>query len=427
MKKVWTNILYLFFPVWFVLTGCKERFEPNLPTVATGYLVVEGIINSGPGETKIKLTRSMVIASQNRTVTPELRARVQVEGEDNTILPLSEESQGFYRAEQLNLERHTKYRLRIKTTSGKEYVSDFAEVKKTPAIDSINWRKENDGVQIYVNTHNPQNDTRYYKWDYEETWEYVSAVDTNYKWENGMVVERAPDEHKYRCWSQGGSTNLLLGSSAKLSQDIIYLNPLAFIPHGSIKLSHKYSILVKQYALTQEAYQFLQMMKKNTETMGSFFDPQPSELRGNIRCVTNPEEPVIGFVSVCDVVEKRIFVDKSEIGDWGYKQICDRRLVVINPDSMAWYFAAKAKRYPKFPYGGSDDPSTPPDSLYQTPHCCPAIPIEIRAEQKPGEPTNFCCVFVPVTWTPRGWESLSNICADCTVRGGNTTKPDFWP
>jgi hypothetical protein len=421
MKKEWINIIYLLFSGWFLFAGCKERFEPDLPVMATGYLVVEGVINTGPGETKIKLSRSLQLGAEKGAAAPELKAQLQVEGSDETMYPLTEKGEGVYVTGGLNLAAAVQYRLRITTAAGKDYLSDFTAVKKTPPIDSINWRREANGLQLYVNAHDPQNNTRYYQWDYEETWEYLSAADAGYKWENGMVVERAPDEHTYRCWGQAGATSLLLGSSAKLSQDIIYLSPLVFIPPASIKLSHRYSILVRQYALSRQAYEFLQMMKKNTETTGSFFDPQPSALKGNIRCLSNPDEPVIGYISACDVIEKRIFIAGSEIDNWGYQVLCKSYLVVNHPDSMVWYFEGKANPYPRF-FEASTGQRLP-----QTPHCCPPMTLEQRIENKDNTPSGTCCVYIPISKSTSGWQALSDICADCTLRGGKTIKPDFWP
>ncbi|MGV3588821.1 MAG: DUF4249 domain-containing protein [Adhaeribacter sp.] len=390
-----------------VITACKERFEPNLPNQANSYLVVEGLINTGPGETRIKLTRTNPLTAANNNLVAELKAQVQVEGANNAYYPLSENGEGYYVATNLNLPATTLYRLRIKTTSGKEYLSEFVPVKQTPAIDNIHWEENNNGVQLYINTHDNQNNTRYYLWNYEETWEYLSQEQTNLKWDGSKVVTRTPAEQIYRCWGQGASTNLLLGSSAKLSQDIIYHQPLTFISQGSIKLSHKYSILVRQYALTREAYDFLQTMRKNTETMGSFFDPQPSELKGNIRCVTNPNEPVIGFVGLCNVVEKRIFISRTELNNWQDQPYnCQYHLVINHPDTLKWYFEG----IPPVPY--------------------PQYYVQINPLPSDGvfvDQTKPCCIYIPLNVQGGGWYAVADYCADCTVRGGKTVKPDFWP
>ncbi len=67
-------------------------------------------------------------------------------------------------------------------------------------------------------------------------------------------------------------------------------------------------MLVKQYALSREAFEYWQILKKNTESTGTIFDPQPSQLQGNIRCLSNPQEPVIGFVIASTVEQKRTFI-----------------------------------------------------------------------------------------------------------------------
>jgi len=37
------------------------------------------------------------------------------------------------------------------------------------------WQRENDGLRLYANARDPQNDTKYYQWKYEETWEIHSS------------------------------------------------------------------------------------------------------------------------------------------------------------------------------------------------------------------------------------------------------------
>jgi hypothetical protein len=88
-----------------------------------------------------------------------------------------------------------------------------------------------------------------------------------------------------------------LGSTEKLTSDIVYL-PVQYIEPHSEKLSVLYSINLKQYAISNDNYLFLQKMKKNTEQLGTIFDPQPSEISGNIHCLTDPNELVIGLLKL---------------------------------------------------------------------------------------------------------------------------------
>ena len=188
-------------------------------------------------------------------------------------------------------------------------------------------------MQLYINTHDPQDNTRYYQWEYTETWEFHSSYKSILKYkitqpETAYIVLFTGIPLLFpmiRILLIAGSTEISssihIGSSAQLSKDIVYL-PLVFVPHGSIKLGVLYSINVKQYAWTKEGYEFLERMKKNTESTGSIFDAQPSELKGNIHCVADSSEPVIGYFNICPAQEKRIFIKNSELSLWGYQANC---------------------------------------------------------------------------------------------------------
>jgi Domain of unknown function (DUF4249) len=342
MKKLFSYIIFL-----SITAGCKEKYVAPIQSPSTGYLVVEGFINSGPGTTSIRLTRTTMLYDSVDIIS-EHNAVVNIEGENNEIFPLYENGNGIYISPSpFNLNNNEKYRLQIKTGDNKEYTSDFATVKRTPEIDSISWKRENGGVRIYVNTHDPQNNTRYYKWNYEETWEYHSAYLSNLKYITDPTTNQIlgvgprlpstlPDTTIYKCWHTTNSTSTNIGSSEKLSADVIYL-PLLFIEPASQKLSVLYSINLKQYALSHEAYLFFEKIKKNTEQVGSVFDPQPSELQGNIHCVTNPKETVVGFVEISEEKDQRLFIRNDELPGWNYIAACNQVIIDNQPDSIAKY------------------------------------------------------------------------------------------
>src|SRR5688572_25707393 len=142
--------------------ACKEKYDLPYAGPSRGYLVVDGIINSGQGPTTIRLSRTLALVDSVGSRT-ELRAIVRVEGEDNSKFPLIESTGGIYSAPQLALNNSIKYRLYIRTTDGKEYISDYRNVIQTPPIDSLQWVREEDGLQFFINTHDPQNKTFYYR------------------------------------------------------------------------------------------------------------------------------------------------------------------------------------------------------------------------------------------------------------------------
>jgi hypothetical protein len=377
MKRVLKIFLVLIIFCW---VGCKERFDPGVPASQSNYLVVEGFINAR-GFTAIKLSRTVPL-NDPAVTKHESRAQVTIAGEDNSEFRTREGVTGTYLSDSLTLNANQKYRLRIKTASGGEYLSEFVAVKQTPAIDSVHWRPEKNGIQFYVNTHDSQKNTRFYKWDFEETWEIHSAYENSYKYINGAVVSRDYSEilKLYYCWKTQTSSNIFIGTSAQLTTDVINLAPITFIPIESERISVRYSIQVTQYSLDARSYQFYSLMKSNTESLGSIFDPLPSELTGNIVCVSNPLERVVGFVTASTIDRKRIFVSAAQVQS-RYSPVCETTYVPNNADSLKHYLGSMGLS----PYGADGTP--------------------------PG----------PV----KGYYATAPVCVDCTLRGTNV-KPSFW-
>ena len=118
-------------------------------------------------------------------------------------------------------------------------------------------------MQIYVNTHDPQDKTRFYRWSYDETWQYSMPLFSSYELKGKEIVNRL--ENINTCWSSANPTNIVLGSTIKLSKDIIKDQGVAYVSALSGKLQARYSILVKQYALTQDEFEYWNTLSKTTE------------------------------------------------------------------------------------------------------------------------------------------------------------------
>jgi hypothetical protein len=362
--------------------ACKDQYKPDIISSPDSYLVVEGILNAGAGPTSIRLTRTFKLDDTAR-IQGERNARVVVEGKDNTTRELAMTGDGFYTSPNLDLVINNEYRLRITTANGKEYLSDYVVAKKNPLIDSIGFRQNDKGVQVYVNTHDNSNNTRYYRWEYDETWEIRTYYYSGYKYVNGFVVPRSPaTDDVSTCWKYDAFSRIIIGSTARLQSDIVFRAPLIFIPNGDEKLAVRYSIVVRQYALDKQGFEFYEMMKKNTEGLGTIFDPQPSEIKGNIHCTSDPRELVIGYVSATNMNEKRFFISRADLPDWTFSQFCSEIRVLNSPDSIA-----EAVR------GGG--------SVYDA----------IRS-QSTGQITHYLFSEMP--------------CVECPARGGSLIRPSYW-
>jgi hypothetical protein len=381
----------LLFSTILLFVSCVDNYD--IPKVSSngGYLVVEGFINSN-GPTTITLSHSVPLNSKIGTAPAELHAEVNVESEDNIVYPLAEQGKGVYRADDLSIDSKKRYRIYIKTAGNQEYVSEYAEVKHTPPIGDINFEAqyEKGGVQIYVSTSDPDNAARYYNWTYVETWQYRSYFQTSWEYIDGQAVYNPNRENILDCWLTGALKNIIITSTAHLSKDVVQNFPLAFVPSSSSKFKVGYRISVIQSALTKEAYQYLAELKRNAEQQGSLFDPLPSDLLGNLRCLTNPEEPALGYVSAHNTEEKSIFI-------YGYEAppYIGTTLEGVCPGPKDLTDGERAQLIESGEYLPANDPDVP-----QYPNAVP--------------PRVF------VTFQPR-------VCVDCRERGGTNVKPADWP
>ncbi|RYF55980.1 MAG: DUF4249 domain-containing protein [Cytophagaceae bacterium] len=291
-----------------LIGSCVDPYRPPQIEAPNRYLVVDGFLNGGTGSSTIKLSRTQNLSTTGKPLA-ETKATITVEGGGGEKFSFIESATGTYTLANTTLPVGKAYQVRIKTQVGGEYLSDPITIKQTPKIDSLSWEVKNDGLQIYVNTHDAANKTRYYRWEYEDTYEIRTPYQSPFDFVNGRVINRVSPPVN-QCWRTQTSTSILLGSTARLTQDVLQQAPLLFIPGSSPKLWIKYSLMVKQYAQSQEAYAYWENLQKTTEQLGGLFDPLPSQIGGNMHSLANPTEPVLGFLDGYTTDQVRVFIDR---------------------------------------------------------------------------------------------------------------------
>jgi hypothetical protein len=380
MKKHAVHSILLLACTW--LTACIEPYQPKLSEDYPDLLVIDGAIDASHNKATVIISHSMAL-DNNQGPARELAAQVTLEEQAGSTVSLPEVGAGRYEADGLSIDHLKQYRLTIKTRGGKSYQSAYVQVMQTPPIDSISWKPTADGITIHANTHgSPDLNSRgYYQWSFTETWEYNSRYYSSVIFDDGVVSPRPSDLNIYYCWKTVPSTVITVGSSKKLSSDVMREFPVVAVPKASYQLSRTYSILVQQRSLTEEGYAYWQQLQKTTQNVGGLFDPLPAQVTGNFTCLTDPEETVLGFFSGSTVDEKRIFIRVRDL---------PRELQMAAP-----YPACSVDSLP------NDVIRTYHGQLY---------------------------LIGPYGMGPgaAGYLVTSRGCVDCTALGGVTKKPDFW-
>ncbi|MCF0053064.1 DUF4249 domain-containing protein [Dyadobacter sp. LJ53] len=372
-KMHWGCQVMIFLALTLVIYGCIEPFSPPEVNNTERFLVVDGFLNVGSDTSRITLRNTQNTNDDTRPIT-EGAARISAEAESGETYNFEEKGEGVYVLPPVNFNMTTKYRLHIRRSNGSEYFSEYVSVTKTPPIDSLTYKLDTDrnAMLIYVNTHDPANNTRFYRWRFEETFEYRTAYFSGLVRdpETESIISRRDNINT--CWSTLESKDIKLGSTIKLSEDIIKNLPVNIIDISTNKLFFKYSILVRQYALSREAFEYWTDLAKTTQGTGSLFDPQPSQVTGNIKNAGDPKELVFGYFSAVNEEKQRIFLSPA----------LGRFPTCIAPDTLEPADAYKS-------YGV-------------------LLNSLIDAAGR---------TFIL---------SSSEECADCRSQGGTTTRPSFW-
>lgn len=318
----------------FILYGCVKPFEPPVGgNDNNSALVIDGVFTNSEEPSTIILSRSFALSARRGQMVKEAEVIIE-DGEGNKAL-LEEEANGIYQTDPTKFKGEVgkRYRLLVKTPEGHQFESEWEVMKAPIPIDSINvsWEERipDDpnlpavpGVQFYLNSADAEKKTRFYRWEFEATHEFALPLAPQIRVEFGTPPFNGNDEiisiseaesEGYRCWKTDLSNSLLIASTEKNTEDVISEFPLHFVDVTTPRLSFRYSLLVKQYAISQNYYEYLKILEESNETTGSLFDPTPNELFGNVSNSDGQGGVVLGYFSVAGVSEKRIFINRDEL------------------------------------------------------------------------------------------------------------------
>lgn len=379
MKK---NKLYILFLVAILSWSCVEEYHPEGLAQSPEILVVDGVITNN--ETVIKLSKSIGLTSNFGPNDEVGTATMYIETGNGSRSPKAEKPlRGTYVFSNVILQPDSLYRLRIEYNDD-VFVSEFLSPMQTPEIDSLSWEKPGSGepVSIYVNTSGDNDKSRFYRWTYEEIWEFTAPLYANGRYQidtayvgDSMVIDTSiilydeingPFNMNYYCWQSKRSQEHLVASTAHLSENIVRKKKLHEAPSSSNRFSVLYYFEVKQYLIRESAYYYYENQQKNVESMGSIFAPIPSEMNGNITCLTS-DIPVIGYIDVTTNTSKDFFISAD-------------------------------------------------NNIYEPPYRS----CEVQTVAEYG--------FLPYLFeAPSGFSYAPTDCIDCVSTGGTKDKPAFWP
>ena len=396
MKKI---ALYL---AGLLLTAsCIYPFEPETPPVDR-CLVFEGNLVIGESSTMSvrllqPLSGSIVIATDTWNINGEAR----VECTDGTVINgvprLRGSNEVAFIFNLTNASAKEAYRVWFTDDETKKvYRSNWMKVEKAPLIERIDFVPDDKNVKVRLTLTGPTDDTRYFCWTYTEDWEIHSDFLPLYLYRygvdpyniRGLAYEEIQGEYdKYYCWNRASSKELFVADTRDLNSRTLPARQIAEFGRTTPRCQELYCISVTAYGISADRYAYIHHMNEVSNIQGDLFSPNPSAMRGNLRCEQDSTELVLGYVGVCQTTMTRAFFEGTRY----YTGRVDYSVRFFPNLSEPLEAESNEKGYDYFYMLGNR-------------------PLYLVADENGDE---------KMQWAPRR-------CVDCTVKG-TKNKPSYWP
>jgi hypothetical protein len=376
------NIILLF----MALFSCIKPFEPDIEGRDQALYVVSGQVTDREGYQYVSVSISSDVNTP--TFIPARGCQVEIENDLGTVFSLEEMEDGTYRAwmEGSSLTPGRSYRVRVITPTGEVIRSSFDKMNPCPDIDDVYYELDdiptNDpeiyeqGIRFFVDLDATGYESRYFRWEVEETYEYHMDYAREWYFDGTTHKIDPPDKSTQVCWYTGTVSDIFTVSTSNLEENIYKGYALHFVNSHTHKLTVMYSALLKQYALSQEAYAYWDKLRVNSQGQGGLYEQQPLPVDGNLHMPSDPDKRVLGFFGAAAVTYKRVFIESVEGLEVEPPPLC------IGP-------------VPHGIFGWAD-----------------------------FDPNEYPIYFVRIDGAIN---TLVEDCLDCRRHGGVTDKPEFWP
>lgn len=386
MKRLLPILLLL------ALDACIYPFDIKQDDVEIKHLVVSGDITIGE-PTRITLGYVYPVGTPSGTMLKDYpKGSLTIEGDGGFACKGEYLARGTYEFDTSSAPPDQRYRLHVKLNDAREFASPWQGVNQAPVVSGLQAEPSETGLALYISLDGADSLWNF-RWDYTETWEYhadfipvlmfvpgLPAPDN----EDPSKIYREPDpsEDYYYCWSSRNSVEPGLASAEGQSGNVVKDRLIMTIPFTDKRISTLYCLDVTVSGLSSGGRAYLQHLHDISNNTGSLFSPTPSDMPGNITCLSDPSQVALGYLSVVQRTTSRLFVPPTY-----YRQGYD-------PDALLFYPAPDEDGRYMF------------DQVYIT-----DSPVRFSGDA----PT-----LTNVPWAPKR-------CVDCRAQGGTKNKPEWWP
>ena len=402
----------------FVFNTCIEPFTPEIDE-ENQFIVINAVVTDEEGYQYAEISKTS--SYNNREYNPLNNCKAKIIDNKGNEFEMENYGNGKYKTwiEKQYLQTGDQFKIEVvlDNGNGKKYESEFDTLLLCPEIDSIYFEYQDiipddpimytkKGIQFYIDFDASGSYANNYRWKSIETWEYHSidyiyavffgvrpncynysvlvngityniercGLDTSEKFLESPVIDSL-----FRCWKTAKLEEIFTYTLRQKKDKKVIGLPINLVTNEDDRLTVKYSILVKQLTISDLAFKYWDHLQSQSHETGGLYETQPYELEGNIRCIDNENETVIGIFSASSVKTKRCTGTFSF--DRNY-QNCNR--ILYNWEELNAILT------------GEEMPKK--------------LPMYLMPTINNNEPVEY----------------IDQSCLDCRLRGGTTTEPDYW-
>lgn len=324
MRKNIKNIVFVFILLTCFVT-CVEPYEIDNITFQEN-LVVKAILTDEVKHHSIELSQTIPLDSIN--VDPINNASIYVTDDTGIVYDFQEIEAGIYNSVSAFAAQQTKsYILHIEK-NGIKYTSTPEELPSVSEIENVNFNIESNDLGdmelvIKTDSQGTNNEGNYYRYEYDETFKIappiwsqvkISVISDVYPYEFEVVQKEEAVDGLGFCYRDQISNSILITETKTLSEDRVSNFLIKSIPLNSYLIGLRYSILLKQYVINNNTYNYYSTLSNLSDPNSIFTQVQLGNIPSNIKAEeNNSNNQVIGFFEVSSVSTKRSFISREEI------------------------------------------------------------------------------------------------------------------
>ena len=330
-----TFYLLILFGLSLSLNACIDSYDANLQ-YNSKILVVQGLItNDAKNPDTLRIQYSTYVGDGVVITSPIAGIQASIfsvlGGEEIKLLEAGKS--GFLPPASFKINPAEKYLLRFTLPDGQKYESSAQQILSTPpivniydifnpkSIASTDGKTTSSANEIYIDFQDTPNEKNFYMWRYThyENQVYCITCDPNTLYQTGpqsciknqFNYQQNP-AYDYQC--SGNCYNISRSKKVNVLSDaasdgrLVKGRLVAQIPYHT---ASGCLVVVQQMSISPEIYGFNKILEAQTQTNGGLADTPPAGIVGNIRNLTNPNQPVVGYFGLADIRITRYWLDRN--------------------------------------------------------------------------------------------------------------------